>query len=305
MDQTALCESNTGHSGAEYREVFAYNRVANAWEPRALLPVGMCKPDAHTIGDRIFVIPRYAARAIPGGYGAFERVASNAIFEYDPAADRWTQKAPRPSYRRDFVTAIVNGKIYVIGGRGHLDNGPSPEGGHWYNTTEELKSQVEIYDPATDSWSLGRAAPYQHAGRASCAVGHQIYVFGAYVNLWDWDPSVLVYDTQANQWSAKAPLPKRIDERECVTIGDKVWLFGGIDWSAPNRSTTDRVEVYDPVADSWSFDTRMPTARYRASLARVGNEVLVFGGRVTSGFGRRLDLLELLNLDVLEDAAAP
>ena len=165
---------------------------------------------------------------------------------------------------------------------------------------------MEIYDPATDSWSLGRAAPYKHAGRVSCAVGHQIYVFSSYVNLWDWDPSLLVYDTEANKWSVKAPLPKRIDDRPCVTIGDKVRFFGGRDWSGPKAAATGQVEVYDPFADSWSSDTRMPTARYRASVARIGNEVLVLGGRAAQTLlGGRLDVLEVLNLEVLEDDAAP
>ncbi len=75
------------------------------------------------------------------------------------------------------------------------------------------------------------------------------------------------------------------------------------------------MDVYDPLADSWSSDTRLPTARYRASASRIGNDVFVFGGFSDSIVGQtkggvimesqRADALEILNLEILADDAVP
>jgi N-acetylneuraminic acid mutarotase len=125
-----------------------------------------------------------------------------------------------------------------------------------------------------------------------------------------------VYDVAADQWSTKAPEPKEIILRACITIGDVVRVFGGYDRSEPRARASDRVDVYDPLADSWSSDTRLPTARHSASASLIGNDVFVFGGRSDSIVGRtssggviiewhQADALEILNLEVLADDAVP
>jgi len=287
-----------------FREVFAYDRPTNQWERRASPPIGVCDVDAHTIGDKIYVVPRVSVRVNTGSgtlRGTVEASMSNEILEYDPAADRWTRKTPRPSFRAAFVTATVAGKIYVIGGSGLADNGPWPM--DISDVVQENKSLVEIYDPASNSWSVGRSAPTPLLTSASCAVGNEIYVFGSYATGY-WDPSVFVYDTAADRWSVKAPMPTGVNRRPCVTTGDKIRLFGGVDLSATSQLTmaSDRVDVYDPLIDSWSLETRLPTPRIGPSVARLGSEVLIFGGRESGSFYTKfLDVVEVLNVDLLED----
>ena len=67
------------------------------------------------------------------------------------------------------------------------------------------------------------------------------------------------------------------------------------------------MDLYDPLADSWASNTRLPTAHTRLSATRIGNEVFVFGGqnRFNSRDAARLDVLEVLNLDVIADDAVP
>jgi N-acetylneuraminic acid mutarotase len=304
-----FCNSSFGFPADTFRDVFTYDRLTNEWERRASLPIGMCDLDAHTIGDKIYVVPRYSVRLNTGWggpTGTREVSTSNEIFEYEPATDRWTPKTPRPTYRDDFVTAMVGGKIYVIGGRGRADNGPRPMEGDGAGVPYEHKSLVEVYDPATDTWSMGRDAPVPHAGRVSCAVGDQIYVFGMSLAGVIWDPSVLVYDTAADRWSAKSPMATRIENRPCVTTRDKIRFFGGTDPSTGSHVTVDRVDVYDPLVDSWALETRMPTARFNSSAARLGSEVLIFGGRpYSSYYADYLNVVEVLNVDLLEDEDVP
>ena len=53
---------------------------------------------------------------------------------HDPAIGGWLQRGPMPTARSGGGKAVINGKIYVAGGR--------PPEGHAF----------EVYYPATDKW---------------------------------------------------------------------------------------------------------------------------------------------------------
>ncbi|MGD6807073.1 MAG: hypothetical protein ACQCN4_08955 [Candidatus Bathyarchaeia archaeon] len=71
------------------------------------------------------------------------------------ADDTWTQKAPMPTARYDTRVAVVNNKIYCIGGR----TGSSKEA---------LVNVNEMYDPTTDTWT--EKARQKTSGRLNSTV---------------------------------------------------------------------------------------------------------------------------------------
>jgi N-acetylneuraminic acid mutarotase len=98
-----------------------------------------------------------------GGYGG-----SNRVDEYDPSTDTWTRKSEIPTKRRGLTTSVLDGKIYVIGG--YLP-GTYTEG--WPGVTT-----VEVYDPATDTWTTAPDMPTGKFGPRASAVQGKIYVIG-------------------------------------------------------------------------------------------------------------------------------
>jgi N-acetylneuraminic acid mutarotase len=58
---------------------------------------------------------------------------SDRVFEYDPAARAWRERARMPAARGAGVAVALDGKIYVAGGR-------PPRG-----------SDFAVYDPAADA----------------------------------------------------------------------------------------------------------------------------------------------------------
>ena len=51
--------------------------------------------------------------------GGSDNVKALSVVEaYDPAADAWTEKPDIPTARACFAAAVVNGKIYTVGGTG-------------------------------------------------------------------------------------------------------------------------------------------------------------------------------------------
>jgi len=275
-----------------YQDAFEYDPVANVWRPRAPIPVGMSRLDAHTIGDTIYVVAEWAVNGDSKGM-------SNRLFAYDPVADHWTEKKPRPIYRDGFVSAAVNGKLYVIGGSGRPDNGPPSND---FMETRELKAAVEIYDPDSDSWSFGRPSPSPSHLSTICELNGSIYVLGGWVGA-TWEPSITAYDVAADQWSVKSPLPTQIARRGCVAANGDAYLIGGQDLSSSSGGLSDRVDAYDPLVETWATATRLPTARYSAGTEVVGSEVFVLGGRMSNS--KITDVTEVLDLAKLGDDAIP
>jgi N-acetylneuraminic acid mutarotase len=74
-------------------------------------------------------------------------------------------KPPMPAAREHLASAVVDGMLYVIGGR---------VGGWQHNLDAN-----EVYDPITDSWTTLQAMPSKRGGLAATSSANgSIYVFG-------------------------------------------------------------------------------------------------------------------------------
>ena len=61
-----------------------------------------------------------------------------SVERYDPATNAWETMAPMPTARRSFGVAVLDGKLYVVGGEMPWD--------------ARLLKVVERFDPATNTW---------------------------------------------------------------------------------------------------------------------------------------------------------
>ena len=94
-----------------------------------------------------------------------------------------------PTARNYAGAAVLDGKIYVIGG--------------WSNRNSNI-STVEVYDPQANTWATAPPMSERRNGPGVAALGGKIYVAGGYVGGSDL-ASVEVFDPQTNSWSAVAP----------------------------------------------------------------------------------------------------
>jgi N-acetylneuraminic acid mutarotase len=265
----------------------AYDPDLNQWQVRRPLPVASWAPTANTIGDKIYVVI--------GGVGQLH----NELYRYDPVTDVWTARAGRPTYRSQFVSAVMRDKLYVIGGVGLPGDGPgylSPVG------PANARGHVEVYDPVGDSWAIGPALPAPLRVLYACSANDRIYVLGGVNSLGDWTPTVLSLSPGASSWSAESQLPaERIGSFACATAGDAIYLVTG-DKGPPVRGfisvndvMTDRVDRYDTVLKTWSNPTRVPTKRRWSSAGVVGTDLVVIGGYDVVG-DKPLDVVEIFDI---------
>jgi hypothetical protein len=182
-----------------------------------------------------------------------------------PEENVWVEVAPMRYARSYFGTAVVDGKIYAIGG---LDK-------------DRVTGVVERYDPQTNTWSDRSPMPTPRSGGVVvCSMG-KIYCIGGYFNPYlRYTRINEVYDPATNKWETKAPLPTaRIKVSVCVVNGS-IYVMGG--FVIPTAVAFEGCEVYDPVEDVWSV--------YDGPWPEEPSVSMVFDGReyVCDGVGLRI-----------------
>jgi len=143
-----------------------YDPSEDSWKALAPMPTRRGSPVAVTAADRIYVIggstpgPKDTAVPLPGLHWSL-----GTVEEYDPATNPWRQRSSMPTPRNHTTAGLVNGKIYVIGGRV----------GAAGITAASNTNVVEQYDPGTDSWGGVRARmPTARSAMASGVYGGRI-----------------------------------------------------------------------------------------------------------------------------------
>jgi N-acetylneuraminic acid mutarotase len=177
----------------------------------------------------------------------------------------WTTKIPMPTPRLEFSSAVVNGKIYIIGGRDANDP----------NTPKQVVSTVEIYDPATDSWATGPSLPTALANQMTIAVNGKIYAIGGNEQFTsDTKDVVQELDPMTPQWTLKTPMPNPIASAAVTVNNGLIYIAGGEGPGVIYNS----LHWYDPVTDMWSAGSPMSQVRTGPGGATIDSKILVYGG---------------------------
>ncbi len=206
------------------------------------------------------------------GHGTLAFLATAAI----SSAEREPQQEERPLQRSYHGAAVVNGKIYVMGGAGP-DNKPV--------------GSVQVYDPATGTWAARAGMPTPRALFGTSAVGGTIYTIGGTIKGLDKLAVVEAYDTATDTWTRRADMPTPRNALATAVVDGKVYAVGGwgMDqpkggWEAldPKALASDfaTVEAYDPKTDTWAARADMPTPRSHITVSAVGGKIYAIGGGV-------------------------
>jgi hypothetical protein len=185
----------------------------------------------------------------------------------------WTTMASMPTPRAGLGVAVVNGKIYAIGGRNE-DYG-------YLNTNED-------YDPATNTWTTRKPMPTRRSNFGIAVYQSKIYVIGGQAGADSWNGADIlsssneVYDPLTDTWETKTSLPTLRRGLDANVVDGKIYLIGGYRISSPGGGIYlqefNVTEVYDPAADTWITMAPLPTAVYNYASAVVNNKIYVIGG---------------------------
>ena len=224
---------------------FEYDPMKDTWKPLAPMPTTRGAAVAGTVNGKIYVIG--GATTAPGATNPSihptiaQRVLST-VEEYDPETNTWRTRSPMPTPRNHTAAGVVDGKIYVIGGR---------IGAAFIAASSDL-ANVEAYDPATDTWSRPLAKmPTARSGLDVGVYKGRIVVAGgenqdffqhtAY-------HAFEMYDPATNTWSILTPMTIGRHGVAGGVIGNRFYAISG-----DVQSSGTGVMVSTPSADAFEF----------------------------------------------------
>jgi N-acetylneuraminic acid mutarotase len=193
-----------------------------------------------------------------GGYPS-SREVQTTVQAYDIASDTWEIVAPLPLPLHHPVAIGFDGKVYSLGGQSTMD-------------TAGDTGRSFAYDPVENEWTEFATMPTARGAGAGAVVGDVIYVGGGRPPAGN---AFEAYDVSEDAWTELPPLPTTFNERNhlaAVAIGTKVYFAGGrYDGGGFASPMTDRLDVFDTIAKTWSEGA--PMLRERGGV----NGVLAFG----------------------------
>ncbi|MDF0667672.1 MAG: kelch repeat-containing protein [Nitrospira sp.] len=251
--------------------VEVYDPATDRWALKAPLPVGLHHVGIAVVDSRLYVIGGYTK----SGFTVWNPVAT--VYAYDPATDRWTERASMPTARGALAVTEHEGKLYAIGGYDRKANNP----------------QVEVYDPLLNTWTTRASLPTPRDHLASAAVAGKIYAIGGRVN-GDYAQNLALverYDPATDRWMRVSDLPTARSGIAAAVAREKIYVFGG----EGAVGTFQENEAYDPTRDTWQRMAPMPTARHGLGSAVVQGHIYVISGGPTPG-GSFSDLNEVFTV---------
>lgn len=118
------------------RRLWRYDPATNRWDTSLRSsPAPHSRGAGGVIDGKFYVV----------GGGNLSDPTTNRLHVYDPATDKWTERAPLPTSRYGMAGVVLGGKFYVIGG---IEESSAT----WVKT-------VHVYNPATNRWTTKASMP--------------------------------------------------------------------------------------------------------------------------------------------------
>lgn len=196
--------------------------------------------------------------------------ASTSVPTIEPDGGSWATKASMPTARWGLGAAVVDDKIYAIGGSTLQGSRPSAGG---------VVGKNEQYDPTTNKWSSKASMPTPRSNFAIAVYENKIYCIGGTTN-GGYTAVNEVYDPLTNTWETKTSMLTTRGSLQANVVDNKIYLIGGFtsDNSSFGASTLSVNEVYDPVTDTWTQKVSSPFAIYGYASAVIDHKIYFICG---------------------------
>lgn len=137
--------------------VYAYNPLDDTWTAKTNMDRNIHSATAVTYNSKIYLIGGRGKDTISSSISTYQ-----TLRVYNPIDDTWVIKSNMNVTRGGAAAAVLNDKIYAIGGVS-----PTTETG----TTEE-------YNPFTDTWELKSSLNHARSGTQAVTYKDQLFVVG-------------------------------------------------------------------------------------------------------------------------------
>lgn len=195
----------TGSFTGAVNTAAVYNPDTATWTPLPDMNTARGDATAKVLNGKIFIV---------GGLAA-DGSSLDSVEIFDPVGESWSYGPAMQTRRDNAGSAVFSGKLYVFGGRTRNADG---------STVNSALTSIEIYDPATASWSYGSPMP---TGRRAMAVGT---ISGRAQVIGGEDPVSSEneeYNPITDAWRSLTPMASGRHGAAAATIRGKVYVAGG------------------------------------------------------------------------------
>lgn len=199
----------TGGQRFATQNVWKYNVDANTWTAMPPLPEARGSGELALLGRELHFF---------GGVDA-NRVDQEHHWSLSlDGGTSWAPAAPLPNPRSHLGDAVIDGKIYAIGGQ--------------HGTDKDLVTQdsVHIWDPAyPDTWTTAASLPRarSHISAATFVIDNRIVVAGGEISHGSAVSDVTAYDPLSDTWTVLTPLPAPRHSGVAGNIGEQIFYTTG------------------------------------------------------------------------------
>jgi hypothetical protein len=284
-----------------------YDPVTNSWQTKTSMPTPRASLSACVVNDEFYLIggKRYSSDS------PFYR-ETNINEVYNPANDTWSTKASLPNAVEGYASAVLDGKIFILGGSSLVDA-----------TGKTLVTDAnQVFDPQTGTWSLGTKLPVTLSYGAAVATKglmapQRIYCIGGYTT--DISAQTSVYYPENSSWNTVEAMPTARAYLGLAVVNDVLYAIGGlsgdeylnvneqytpvgygtvppkIQITSPENKTYNKVQLAFTVNRGvdwmgYSIDGRsnvtVESARQLTGLSQGGHRVVMYANDSTGNMGK-------------------
>ncbi|CAH0564270.1 unnamed protein product [Brassicogethes aeneus] len=178
---------------------------------------------------------------------------------YDFKEERWYQVAEMPTRRCRAGLAVLNGKVFAVGG---------------FNGSLRVKT-VDSYEAGLDLWSAMESMEARRSTLGVAVLNNCIYAVGGFDGSTGLS-SAEMYDPQVGKWKIIQSMSTR---RSSVGVGvlyGQLYAVGGYDGAS--RQCLNSVECYTPETEAWITIPDMCSRRSGAGVGVLDGILYAVGG---------------------------
>ncbi|MFZ0159515.1 MAG: kelch repeat-containing protein [Kineosporiaceae bacterium] len=173
---------------------------------------------------------------------------------------QWRQLPSLPLAVQQIATAVVNGRIWVVGGLTGQD---------------QASAKTFYFDPALETWFDGPPLPTPVSHAMAVAYHNTLVVFGGWIPIGAkirGTTSAQVLRLQGDAWEPLASLNRPRAAGAAAVVGDRIVVVGGID-----RDPVTTTEVFD--GSTWRDGAAIPVPGDHLAAVSDGKALYAVGGR--------------------------
>jgi N-acetylneuraminic acid mutarotase len=203
-----------GGNNLPTKQTWRYDTLTDTWMPGPDLPAASGAGGTAIVGRDLHYFGGFATDG--QGDSSKHYILNLDALAADPNTT-WKSAPSMPTARNHFGTAVVNGKIYAIGGQ------------HGRDETNHNLRDVNVYDPATGRWSTAAKLPkpMSHFHNSTTVVNNKILIAGGVTNgryplsdVWEYDPAT-------NAWAASIPMPAPRKAPVALVAAGRLYVLTG------------------------------------------------------------------------------